>query len=116
MKYIEHPAKLSETVKILAKHNTEVKQYFLAELSPRIKGLERVEDRLSKLFILANADRLGTGKGNESLVKATATFRKYLSDGLINVLKPMEPKDAHTYFLSHLCDIKGMDQKRQTSS
>ena len=111
MKYVKDPIKLANVVGTLADHKPEVKQYFLAELKPRVTILGKTEDKLSKLFILANADRLGTGKGNENLVKAAATFRKYLSENILNRLKGMEPRDAHQYLFACLCDIKGMDQK-----
>lgn len=111
MKYVEDSIKLANVMKSLAKHEVDVKQYFLAELKPRIMVVDNLEDKLSKLFILANAGRLGTGKNNENLVKAAATFREYLSQDIINRLVVMEPRDAHQHLLNCLCDIKGMDQK-----
>ena len=111
MKYVKDTIKLANVMKSLAEHEVDVKQYFLAELKPRLMTLDNLEDKLSKLFILANADRLGTGKNNENLVKAAATFREYLGQNIINRLMGVEPRDAHQYLLIYLCDIKGMDQK-----
>ena len=56
MKYVKDPIKLANVVGTLADHKPEVKQYFLAELKPRVTILGKTEDKLSKLFILANAD------------------------------------------------------------
>ena len=109
--YIKDFIKLSNVIKTLAEHELVVKQYFLAEIKPRVTILAESEDKLGKLFILANADRMGTGKGNENLVQATATFIKYLNENIFDRLRGMEPKDAHHHLLTCLCDIKGMDQK-----
>jgi len=111
MKYVRYPTKLADIMRSLAKHETDVKQYFLAELKPRITAVNDHQEKLVKLFALANADRLGTGEQNEDLVKATATFREYLSQDIISKLAPMQPRDAHQHLLGLLCDIKGMDQK-----
>jgi hypothetical protein len=111
MKYVKDSTKLANIMRSLAKHEVDVKQYFLAVLMPRITAVDDLEDKLVKLFVLANADRLGTGKDNENLVKATATFRKYLSQDIISSLVVMTPSDAHQHLLTGLCDIKWMDQK-----
>ena len=111
MRYISDPSKLANVVKALVDHEEDVRQYFVAQLRPRVMTPGSAEDRLSRLFILANSDRLGTGKGNESVKKATATFKKYLNNNIINICKQKEPIEAHRYFLDCLCDIKGMDQK-----
>jgi hypothetical protein len=111
MKYVKDSTKLGNIMKSLAKHEADVKQYFLAGLKPRITAVDELEDKLVKLFVLANAKRVGTGKNNENLVEATATFREYLSQDIVRKLSAMQPRDAHHHLLSSLCDIKGMDQK-----
>jgi len=111
MRYVADPTKLVSIVKTLGNYEKDVEQYFLAELNPRVMLSGSVIDKLSRLFILANADRLGTGKGNENVKIATATFRKRLDDNVVGTCRQLAPKEAHSYFLNRLCDIKGMDQK-----
>ena len=111
MRYVQNTEKLQNVIRCLATHEVEVRRYFLSGLQPRITPLDNFDDKLIKVFVLANADRLGTGKANENLVRAAATFREYLKQGILNQLKGMEPNEAHQYLLSRLCDIKGMDQK-----
>jgi len=111
MKYVEDPEKLANIMTSLATHEPEVRRFFLAALTPRITAAHDPEDKLLRLFVLANADRVSTGKENENLVKATATFREYQRQDIIGSLAAMTPSDAHEHLLTSLCDIKGMDQK-----
>lgn len=110
MKYVKNPSKLTDVVKTLALHKEDAKQYYLAELKPRLLGIAKAEDKLCMLFTIANADRQGTGANNESLRIATATFKKCLGK-VLDKCKGMEPGSAHKYFLTYLCDIEGMNQK-----
>lgn len=111
MGYIKDSQKLHRITSIIASHLPEVKLYYLSELNPRLAPLTDEKDRLLTLFILANADRQSTGKNNESLKVAAATFRQYLSEGILDKYEELAPHQSHQDFLAHLCDIKGMDQK-----
>lgn len=108
--YVRNADKLRGVIHVLAGHEAEIKQYFLAGLTPRIATLEKDEDKLVKLFTIANADRLFTGRENLKLIEAVAGFSQGLKD--IHQYDSMEPQSAHKSFLEWLCgSISGMDQK-----
>ncbi len=108
--YLRDADKLKRVINVLAGHEAEIKQYFLAGLAPRIAGLEKDEDKLVKLFVIANADRQFTGQENLKLIEAAAGFNQGLKE--IHRYDGMEPQNAHGSFLEWLCsDISGMGQK-----
>lgn len=111
MKYIDDQAKLAKVIDILAQYQTDIQNYFFAAFNTRLYQISTVEERMVTLFILANADRQGKGKDNVNLVKATASFRKYVSGDLIDQINQLEPPKAHKLFFTSLCDIYGMEQK-----
>lgn len=110
MTYLNDPSKLSNVFRTLAGYEDVVTDVFRAGLKSRIMMLSSAEDRLVKLFILANADRQGTGKGNVNLVTAAATFQEDL-EGVKDGCRVLPAETAHQHFLGFLCDIQGMDQK-----
>jgi len=110
MRYVQKAHELRCVMTILASHQQEIKQYYLAGIKPRVAAAERVEDRLRALFVIASADRRSTGKNNRSLITATDTFVQGLS-AKIQECADMEPEQAHQRFWTWLCDLPGMNQK-----
>ncbi len=111
MKYVNNPQKLLDVINTLAQHQAVIKEYFFASLNPRVNTLSEGSDKITRLFIIADADRQGKGKGNINVINATASFKRYLYGNSFKDLHHMEAREAHREFLKTMCDIKGMDQK-----
>lgn len=111
-RYIKDADKLAKVIETLAQHEPEIQQYFLAELTPRILALKNLEEKLVKLFTIANADRQYKGKGNVKLVESVSAFKRGLSQIDISKYNDMNPVDAHRDYLDWLTHyIGGMGQK-----
>lgn len=111
MQYIEDTKKLTEILRILALHKKDVKDYFQAELAPRMVAVNDQKRRIRLLFMLSNADRTSTGLENKGLIQSAQVFWNVL-DNMITKCTKMAPKLAHSTFLKFLCnEIPGMDQK-----
>jgi hypothetical protein len=111
MHYLEDIRKFTEILQILALHKKDVKDYFLAELAPRMATVNDPKQKIRLLFMLSNADRTSTGLENKGLVQSAQVFSNEL-DNLITACTKMTPKLAHSTFLEFLCnEIPGMDQK-----
>lgn len=110
--YIKDADRLAKVIETLARHEPEIQQYFIAELTPRILALTSVEEKSVKLFTIANADRQYKGKGNVRLVESVSAFKRGLTQIDMSKYNDMNPLDAHRDYLHWLTHyIGGMGQK-----
>lgn len=111
-RYIKDTDRLAKVIETLGRHEPEIQQYFLAELTPRILALKNLEEKLVKLFTIANADRQYKGKGNIRLIESVSAFKRGLEQIDISKYNYMNPLDAHHDYLNWLTHcIGGMGQK-----
>lgn len=109
MKYIADKTILFETLGILQLHEAEVREYFLADLRPRVMLFAQPQERARTLFLITNADRQGANA--TTIKKATAVYWRRGRDEYKRV-RNMAPEQAHSQFLAFLCTtIPYMEQK-----
>jgi len=109
VKYIADKTVLVRVLGILQLHETEVREYFLADLRPRVMLFAQPQERARTLFLITNADRQGATAA--TIKEATAVYWQR-GRGEYERVRHMAPEQAHSQFLAFLCTtISHMEQK-----